>query len=156
MAGPFEVMISNLSQLGFFGFLLPWIFTFVILYAVLLKTKALGEDQRIIGVLSIVVAFFTIAFGGPALARFFTNFFGMLALIIAGLLGVVMLIALTGADVGKVLNVKSAHLILVGVLVVAFIIALASYGVKIGSNVIGIVFILALMAIAVMFVTKNG
>ena len=152
----FEVMLYNLEKMGFFGFLLPWIFTFVVLYAVLVKTKVLGDDHRLIGVLSIVVAFFTITFGGPALASFFTNFFGMLAIIIAGVLGIVMLLALTGADISKTLNVKSVHMILAGILIVTFVIALASYGVKIGNNIVGIVFILALMGAVMMFVTKNG
>jgi hypothetical protein len=30
MANPFEILVMNLNQLGFFGFLLPWVFMFAI------------------------------------------------------------------------------------------------------------------------------
>ncbi len=153
--GPFEVMIHNLSQLGVFGFLLPWIFIFVVMYALLLKSKALGEDHKIIGVISIVVAFFVVAFGGPAMAKFFTNFFGTMALVLAGVLGIILVVGLTGADVSKTLNTKSILAVLAGIVVVVFVISLGAYGVNIGSTIVSLVFILALLAVAVMFITKN-
>ena len=153
--GPFEVMIHNLSQLGFFGFLLPWIFTFVVLFALLMKSKALGEDQKIIGIVSIAVAFFVVAFGGPAMARFFTNFFGIMSIVLAGVLGVILVIGLTGADVSKTLNTKSVLAVLAGVVIVVFVISLGAYGINIGSTIVSLIFILALLALAVMFITKN-
>ncbi|MDI6721470.1 MAG: hypothetical protein QMD85_03705 [Candidatus Aenigmarchaeota archaeon] len=156
MAGPFDVLISNMSQLGVFGFLLPWIFVFAVTYALLLKTKALGENQKIIGLVSLTLAFFVIAFGGPAMASFFTTFFGAVTLIIAGIIGIILFLALVGADIGKTLNTKGINAILVGIAIIIFVIALGAYGVRINDNIIGIVFVLALMGIAVMFVTKNG
>jgi hypothetical protein len=88
MADPFSLLVSNLNQMGFFGFLLPWIFIFVVSYGLLLKTK-LFENPKITGVLSLVIAFFVIGFGGPFLAGFFVNLFGYAAVIIAGILVVV-------------------------------------------------------------------
>ncbi|MBI2579375.1 MAG: hypothetical protein HYW27_00555 [Candidatus Aenigmarchaeota archaeon] len=154
--GAFEILISNMHQLGVFGFLLPWIFTFTVLFAILLKTKALGEDQRIIGVISLVVAFFTIAFGGPAMAKFFTTFFGILALVIAGFLGIILMASLAGADIGKTLNKNSVIALLGGIIIVIFVISLGSYGLRINESIISLAFILILLGVAVMFITKGN
>ena len=78
---PFEILVSNLNQMGFFGFLLPWLFMFAVVYGLLVKSKVLGEDQKIIGVVSLVSAFFVIGFGGVAIGTFFSNLFGIAAVI---------------------------------------------------------------------------
>ena len=57
---PFELLVSNLNQMGFFGFLLPWLLMFAVTYGLLVKSKVLGEDQKLIGVISLVAAFFVV------------------------------------------------------------------------------------------------
>ncbi|MEM7819882.1 MAG: hypothetical protein QXD48_03580 [Candidatus Aenigmatarchaeota archaeon] len=154
MANPFEILVSNLNQLGFFGFLLPWLFVFVVVYAILLKTKALGEDTKIMGVLSLVVSFFVIGYGGPAIADFFVNLFGLATLILAGILVVILFVAMAGGDVSKIASSKISLAILVGIGIIIFMIVLGSFGVHVSDSVIGIIFILIVMAVAIMFVTK--
>src|SRR3989344_7203876 len=85
MANPFEVMVMNLRDLGFFGFLFPWILMFALTFGLLLKSKAVGEDKKILGVISMVVAFFVIGFGGPILGNFLTSVFGIATIVLAGL-----------------------------------------------------------------------
>ena len=67
MADPFSILVANLNALGFFGFLLPWIFMFAVTYGLLAKAKFF-EDTKIVGVISLVLAFFVVGFGGPWLA----------------------------------------------------------------------------------------
>lgn len=156
MADPFTTLVANLNTLGIFGFLLPFIFTFVVVYGLLLKAKFF-EDQRIVGVLSIVVAFFTVGFGGPLLANFFVNLFGYAAIVIAGILVVVLFIAMSGGDVNKLFSNNKAVAIGVGAVgVIVFFIALGALGVGIGGEALSVVFIVILLVIAVMFVTQSN
>lgn len=154
MANPFEILVANLNALGFFGFLLPWMFIFVIVFAILLKTKALGDDTKIMGVLSLVISFFVIGYGGPFLANFFVNLFGMATIILAGILVIVLFVGMAGGDISKVLGSKPALLILAVIGILIFMLAIGAMGVGVNDSVIGIIFIIIVMAVAIMFVTK--
>lgn len=155
MADPFTTLVSNLDKMGFFGFILPFVFTFAVVFALLLKSK-FSENQRINGVIALVLAFFVIGFGGPALASFFVNIFGMAALVIAAILIIVLFVALTGADATKLLQNKAVYAVLAGVGIIIFWIALGSFGARISDSVIGIVFLIVFLAIAIYFVTGKG
>ena len=152
MADPFTALVANLNGMGFFGFLLPFIFIFAVTYGLLLKSKYF-EDQKIVGVISLVFAFFVIGFGGPGLANFFVNLFGFATMIIAGLLVIVLFLAMSGADVSKVLSGKSAMAVLVGIGVIIFVVALGALGVNASDSVVGIIFVIIVLAVAIMFVT---
>jgi len=153
---PFEILVANLNALGFFGFLLPWLFIFVVVFALLLKTKALGDNTRIIGVLSLVVSFFVIGYGGPGMASFFVNLFGMAALILAGILVVILFVAMTGADVSKLASSNVVIATVVGIGIILFVTVAGALGsVQVSDSVIGIIFIIIVMAIAIFFVTKS-
>jgi hypothetical protein len=154
MANPFEVLVANLNALGFFGFLLPWMFVFVVVFAILLKTKVLGEDTKIMGVLSLVIAFFVIGYGGPFLADFFVNLFGMAALILAGILVIVLFVGMTGGDISKIFSNKIALAVIAVIGIIIFVTAIGGIGVGVSDSVIGIIFIIIVMAIAILFVTK--
>ncbi len=153
--GPFELLVYNLNQLGFFGFLLPWIFMFVVSYGLVTKTK-LFENPKITGVLSLVLAFFVVGFGGPFLAAFFTNLFGYAAVIIAGILVIVLFITMSGGSITKVFDNKGAAALLAGIGIIVFFIAIGGSGVLISDAVLGIIFIIIVMAIAVYFIAGNG
>jgi len=82
----FEEIIQKLSQLGFYNFVLPFIIVAAVLYAILRKTKVLGESPLINGIVSIAVSFFI--FGLPVLTGTggfglpMTNFFTQLVVFI--------------------------------------------------------------------------
>lgn len=154
MADPFTILVSNLNALGVFGFLLPWIFTFAVVFGLLLKGKFF-EDKRIIGVIALVVAFFVIGFGGPALANFFVNLFGLATIVIAALLVIILFAAMTGADISKMFAGKGVVAILAGVGIIIASIAFGSFGVRVSDSVVGIIFIVIVLAIAIVFVTGS-
>jgi hypothetical protein len=156
MASPFETLVANLNHLGFFGFLLPWVLTFAIFYGLLVKSKAMGEDQKIIGVVSIVAAFFVIGFGGVALGTFLKTIFGTAAMVLTGILITIMFVGMSGYDVSKLAESKY---LLVGGLSIGIIVFFSILG---GSRIItgdmlSIIFIMVIMIISVMFIAgKNG
>ena len=156
MGDPFTVLVQNLNGLGIFGFLLPWIFVFVVVYALLMKTK-FSEDKRLIGVLSLVIAFFSIGFGGPPLANFFVSLFGYGTLIIALIFIIILFLAMTGRDISKIGDTRTLTVVAAGVGIIIFSVALGGFGVAVTDSVIGILFIIIVLAIAIMFVTgSNG
>jgi hypothetical protein len=143
---PFSLLVGNLNSLGFFGFLFPWIFTFAIFYGLLTKTK-LFDNAKVTGILSLV--------GGPFIASFFVNLFGYATIIIAGILVIVLFIAMSGGDAVKLLgDNKGVAAVLVGIGIVVFFVAMGGTVVFISDAVIGILFIIILMAVAVYFIAK--
>lgn len=155
MASPFELLVRNLDQLGFFGFLLPWVFTFAIFYGLLLKSKVLGEDHKIIGVVSLVSAFFVIGFGGVALGTFLKTLFGATAMVLAGILITLLFVGMAGYDVSKLTESKYMLVAGIGIGLIVFFSILG--GVRlIGGEALSIIFIVILMIISVLFIAAGG
>ncbi|MBI1978646.1 MAG: hypothetical protein HYS62_01130 [Candidatus Aenigmarchaeota archaeon] len=53
MVNIFQIAVERLVDVGFYNFLLPFILFTTLLYAVLTKTKVLGESPVIIGIISV-------------------------------------------------------------------------------------------------------
>jgi hypothetical protein len=153
---PFELLISNLNQMGFFGFILPWIFMFAVVFGLLLKTKALTEDKKIMAIIAITIAFFVVGFGGPMLATFFTSAFGMAAMVLAGILVVVLFISMAGVDIIDLGKNKSVKWSLVAVGIVIFIIAIGAWSYAPSPEVLAIIFIVLIMLVVVVFIAGPG
>lgn len=153
---PFELLVSNLNQLGFFGFLLPWLLMFAVVYGLLVKSKALGEDQKIIGVVSLVTAFFVVGYGGVAMGVFFQNLFGVAAIVLGGILVTVLFVSMAGGDISKLVENKAVMALLAGVGIIVFMIVLGTFGVTIQSDVIAAIFLVVVMAIAVVFIAGGA
>ena len=154
MANPFEALVTNLNGLGFFGFLLPWIFTFAVLFGLLLKSKAFGENKRIIGVISLVAAFFVVGFGGPAIAVFFSSLFGLAAVVLAGILVIALFLAMSGTDISKIAENKAVAYAIVGIGIVVFFTAAGSLGIQLSESSVSIIFMLLILIVAIAFITK--
>lgn len=154
MANPFEALVGNLNALGFFGFLLPWIFTFAVLFGLLLKSKAFGENKRIIGVISLVVAFFVVGFGGPAIAVFFSSLFGLAAVVLAGILVIALFLAMSGTDISKIAENKAVAYAIVGIGIVVFFTAAGALGIQLSEGSAAIIFMLLILIVAIAFITK--
>jgi len=152
---PFEMLVVNLNQMGFFGFLLPWLLMFAVTYGLLLKSKALGEDHKIIGVVSLVTAFFVVGFGGIALGTFFQNIFGIASMLIAGILVIVLFVSMAGGNITKFMESKSIIALIFVIGIIVFAVALGSIGVSVGSDVVATIFIVIIMGIAVFFIASG-
>lgn len=65
MVNFFEIAVQKLIDVGFYNFLLPFILFVTLFYAVLRKTKLLGDSEIVHGVLSVVFGLFI--FGMPVI-----------------------------------------------------------------------------------------
>ncbi len=155
-------MLSNLSELGFYDFLLPWIFTFAIVYGLLMKAGIFGDvNKKVSGMLAIVIAFFVTANTGPAISEFFTAFFGPSAIFMTGLLVVILFAVLVGYD-AKVLSDRKGNLstllVLIAVGAILFLTATSAEfsGVKIlSSPMLSTFFVVGLVLVAVYYIVHE-
>ncbi len=146
--------IESLLGTNIAALLLSWVLIFTLTYAVLLKSKALGEDVRIMGVVAVVISFFAVAIGAPILGVFFSSLFSSMALVLGGLLVAILLLAMSGADVTKFLGGGKISVVLAIVAVAIFISALNSIGRGgVSSDVLSTVIILGVLGAAVAYVT---
>jgi len=149
MATPFETVLG----LPVTNLVLTWVLIFTISYASLLKTKVLGENQKIIGVTSAVFAFFVVGFGAVVLGQFFQTLFGFSAFVIGGILVAILFIAMAGGDIGKTLGTSKVAAILAGIAAIVFLAASGIFTRGFSSDIISTIFVIIVLIIAVIFVT---
>jgi len=150
--------------IDFYGFFLPWIFTFAIVYGLLYKLKLFGTDntnKRISAALAFVIAFFVTGVGGPQLALFFTTIFGGASMFLAGILVIILFAAMLGYGGGKDEKKFQHTAALIIVIIIGVLLFLASSGtfVTVGivgfDNIAGLIFWLVIIIVAIYFVTQE-
>lgn len=152
MASPFDMLGPE-----FYGFLLPWIFTFAIVYGLLAKMKLFGEaTQKISVALALVVAFFVTAVGGPAMASFFVTLFGGAAIYLAGILVVLLFLEIAGFS-GKLKEYTIVMIILIVLGIALFYVAGGAVpGVSIDQTTMSLVFWVIVIAAVIYLVTRES
>lgn len=154
MTNVFTVLVANLQQLGFFGFILPFILFFAIVYALLLKSKWI-ENNRIIGVIALVFSFFVVGYGGVSFGNFLTQLFGAGAVVLAGILVIILFLAMAGVDVSKKLGGNNAVIaLLVGIGIIIFVSLAGILGANVGSEVVATIFMIVVFGVAIWFIAK--
>jgi hypothetical protein len=156
---PVDALLGNpFASLGidFYGFFLPWIFTFAIVYGLLAKLNLFGgKNDKISMALAFVIAFFVSAVGGPQLALFFTSIFGGAAMFLAGILVIILFAALLGhTDHSK--NLWA--LIIVAIIGIFLFLTSSNQFISIsviGPDVAGMIFWLVIIIVAIYFVTNE-
>ena len=155
--------LNPASILGpeFYGFLLPWLFTFAIVYGLLMKLHLFGKEGTSINskvsiALSFVIAFFVTGAAGPQLAAFFINLFGGASVYLAGILVIILFLALIGYDYTKMHNM----IYVIVVIVIGILLFLGSTGsfygqAVISSDVAVLAFWLIIIVIAVYMVVHE-
>ena len=137
---------------GFYGILLPFVFTFAIVYALLQKTAIAGNDtgKRVTVVIAFVIGLFVTALGGPELAAFFITLSGGAAIILAGILVILLFVALIGKEP------KTTHMVVVAaVVVIGVILFLNATGafviVRLDSQIVSLIFVFIVLAAVAWF-----
>lgn len=153
LANPFAML-----GVEFYGFLLPWIFTFAIVYGLLTKAKLFGDvNSKISVALAFVMAFFVTAAGGPQLADFFITLFGGASAFLAGIIVIILFVAILGyGEPGKFKHWGAlAAVIVIGAAL--FLVSSGSLGgyIAVSSDMASLVFWLVIIVVAVWFVTKE-
>ena len=149
------VEISAFLGPEFYGFILPFLFTFAIVYGLLIKANLFGKNERVAPMLALVIAFFVTAVGGPTLAAFFTNLFGGASMFLGGILVVILLVTLVS---GKYQTMNLA-VIVITVLIGAFLFLSSSsatgfIGIAVDSTTATLAFALVVILIAIYYITR--
>ncbi len=142
----------------FYGFFLPWIFTFAIVYGLLAKLNLFGKNERISAALSFVIAFFVTAAGGPQMAAFFVSIFGGASMFLAGILVIILFTAILGYGGGDNKFKHTAALVVVIVIGALLFLASSTQFVSvavIGPDMAGLIFWLIIIIVAIWFVTQK-
>lgn len=158
MADPFTILIQNLNQLGFYSFLLPWLFVFAVVYGLLAKANLFGgQNTRVSALLGIIIAFFVASYYGPTIAVYFTNLFGGATYILAVILVAVLFIAMSGFKIEQgAIGKKHWPIILFLIILAAIVFMVATgtvvSGIELNESAIAAVFVVVILLIAVWFV----
>ncbi len=132
--GIFGTLVQNLNEMGFYGFILPWLVVFAIFYGILQKSKVLGGDKRIDGVVSLAIAFFITAYTG--IGTYFVTLFGSASMIISAILIAVLFLAMAGFKFQE--GEKEKEKVVTEVAVAAIVIAAILFFAFGGSAISGI------------------
>ncbi len=170
MASPFESLLGNLNQLGFFQFLLPFLLTMAIVYGLLRFSLHKILDKSASGLVAIVVSFFVMNYSGQVgiqIAMFFTQIFGGGVIVLTGLLVIIMILAMVGINVtdifkwpGKDESKTHIWVALLLLVFIGFLLFLGAGGaaflniptdVLLGQDTWAIIFVLIIIALAMWF-----
>ncbi|RLJ04649.1 MAG: hypothetical protein DRP08_01245 [Candidatus Aenigmatarchaeota archaeon] len=152
--------LGNLQQMAFFDFVLPWLLAFAIMFGVLTKSN-IFKEKNVNGLISLVIAFFLTNYTpyGTSLGAFFTTLSGSAILVLSGLLVVLLFAGLMGLKPEDILggNKTALGLFLLIIGIILFISAGGEsvIGVNLGGETLSALFMVLIIAIAVMFVTKG-
>ncbi len=84
-------ILSNLQQLGFFDYLLPFLIIFSIVYGILSKAQIFGQNKSINAIISLSIGLMALQFG--IVSSFFSEIFPRLGI---GLSIILVILVLTG------------------------------------------------------------
>lgn len=161
MADIFTILVDNLNKLGFYNFLLPWLFVFAVVYGLLAKVNIFGgQNNRISALIGFIAAFFAVSYYGEPLAAFFTGLFGGATIILAGILVVVLFIAMAGFKLENITDVskwgtKLGLLLIIVIGIVVFMVATGTTisGIQLNEEALAAIFIIIIILLALWFVT---
>ncbi len=150
-------MLANLDKLGFYDFLLPWLLFLAVFYGLLQGKKTISEEASVNGVIAIVAAFL-VAF--IARGMLYTRIFGTMGVVAAGLLIVLIFLAMFGLKPEELFGEHKAALAIVLAIIVLFIFlsagGLSAFGAAIDSDTVMTIVILIIMVAAVAFIGGGG
>jgi hypothetical protein len=100
----FNQLLQTMAQMDFFTGVLPFVLTYVVLYAGLREVPVISDtDKNFPALIAIIGAFFLARFVvvNPAYQGFFVQFFGKLTVGLMGFIGLLILLAFTGYNLGE-------------------------------------------------------
>jgi hypothetical protein len=156
-----QTLLTALRSLGFYDFLLPWLFTFAIVYGLLNVAKPFGEaNKKVSTALALVVAFFVTGYAGTMLSNFFINIFGGASIVIAGILVILLFVGMFGYNLKDLPKAGAlAVLVIVGI-VLWFLSVGAAQGVGyltlMSPDLIALILIVVVIVLAVWMIVRGG
>lgn len=88
----FQDLIGTLKDVGVFQFYLPFLISFAVLYALLLKVKVFGDNKALVTIIALAASAFIMVYTpvGITFSQFLTNFFGNAVVIILTIVVLIM------------------------------------------------------------------
>jgi len=85
-------VIGALKEVGVFQFYLPFLISFAVLYALLLKVKVFGENKALVTIIALASSAFIMVYTpvGITFSQFLTNFFGNAVVVILTIVVLIM------------------------------------------------------------------
>ena len=93
----FAQFIGNLNTLGFYDFLLPFMFILALTFGLLTKSAVFGDNASVYGVLSLCIAFFSVNYTPVGL--FLTRSMPYTAVFLSGVLVLILMLGIFGSKV---------------------------------------------------------
>lgn len=155
-------MVQNMEEFGFFVYILPWLLTLSITFGVL-EHYDMPKSSSARGIIALVAAFVVLPVGG-VIAPFLESLVKGFVVLAAGILVAIIFVEMLGFKAGDVDNIFEEHprsfgviMIILGILV--FIGAggfqLLNVNVNVSSELITLLFFLAVITIGVWFITSE-
>lgn len=151
-----------LTGLDPYTFILPWLFVFAICYGLLVKVNIFDKVNKQVSVaLAFVIASFAVAVGGGQIAYYFAAIFGGFSTIAAGILVVILFLALASAGGKKHVDWFAESKWVVGaIIIIGVLLFLGSSGNYLGFAIdsywSNVVFWLIVLIAIIYFVTHEG
>ncbi len=142
--------------------ILPWLFVFAICYGLLVKINIFDKVNKQVSIaLSFVIASFAVAVGGGQIAYYFAALFGGFSMFAAGILVVILFLALASVGGKKHVDWFGESKWILGVVVLVGIVLFLSssgntLGIAIDSYWANIVFWLVILLAVIYFVTHES
>jgi len=168
-----QAVLGNLQQLGFFDFILPWLFAFAITWGAIKMAGLFKDNDSVAGIIAMVIAFFVTNYTPYGyIGTFFTQFFGESIMVLAGILIALLFLGLIGvtpdkifAPLGKDSKVAPwlQFIFYLLIILLAVYLFMRAIGYRIGAlpvismnqNVTAVIFAIVVIGIVVWFVTQN-
>jgi len=130
-------LVAQLANFGIFTHYLPFLIVFVIIYAILTKTKIFGEQKRISGIIALIASLYVLTMGNT-IGMFLASFFAGGSVI---LLFFLMFLMIVGLFVGeRAWRSFETNKPLTGIFLIAIIIAVFLFWMSGGFELLGITF----------------
>lgn len=152
----------SLTGADLFTGILPWLFVFAICYGLLTKINIFGNVNKQVSIaLSVVIASFAVAVGGGQIAYYFSALFGGFSMFAAGILVVLLFLALaSGGDKKHLVWFEGSQWVLGAVILIGIVLFLGSSGNALGFAIdsywANVVFWLIILLAIIYFVTHEG
>ncbi|MFB6241968.1 MAG: hypothetical protein ABEJ36_04150 [Candidatus Nanosalina sp.] len=125
--GAFNLIVQTMVEMGFRLFL-PWLLVLSVTYGLLEKYNLFSDETQVNGSIALAMAFLTIiGVNQYAPAGIFTNFAAAISFGLFGLLGLMVLIAVTGYDLENYAEKGSPRLFAIAIFVVSFVTIIVTY-----------------------------
>lgn len=99
-------VLDQLAQVGFFRIVLPFLFTFAVVYGVVSRIELFGEEsnEQVSAIIGLAAAFFVtnyVVTTGVSVSILFSNFFGALSVVFLFILSALIVQGVAGGSPGE-------------------------------------------------------